>query len=269
MALNTDLFPLDIKNLPKIDALKTQKTPEAMFGRSAFQGIPTAGGGFGAANVPGSQEAQLNAEAVQGLKMEQGTPNPSGFVPYIPSVYGEPPKPSNIGYYAQNRNVQGLPALDAATAATPALIAETPATIAPPAAIAPAPKEMSNFEKAMAYSKATGSTSPEVIGTRFKNAFAGLNDETNAQAHTTVANAKTGASGGGLVDLGETTTYNQTLQPETKTKQYGMLDTSGALQRLNLPTIAAKAPLPPKADLKAGQAYPGYGTWTGTGFRPQ
>jgi len=42
-----------------------------------------------------------------------------------------------------------------------------------------------------------------------------------------------------------------------------------AWEPIKLPTIEKKTALPPKAELKAGQVYPGYGKWTGTGFLPQ
>jgi len=242
MALDTNTlpaFPIDIRKAavqPPINSL----------GRSFGIGLPTAAqtGGFGSGNAPGSREAQLNMESIQGLKMEQGTPNPSGFLPSLPTVYGESKKPDNLGFYGVNRAPQGLPTMEAAVAQSPEI---TTAPVA--AAVAPImapPKELSNFEKAKAYSTASPDQRPEVVGTRFQRAYTGLNQETAAQAQATKASGA--GSAGGILDLDETTTYNQQMQPETKTKHYGTLDASGALQRLNLPTIAAKEPS--QADLE-------------------
>jgi hypothetical protein len=76
-------------------------------------------------NTPASTPLgeKLNAESVQGRISEIGTPNPSGFVPHLPTVYG--PDQSSVPYsvttgVGSSTNSNGLPAIAAPVITAPA-----------------------------------------------------------------------------------------------------------------------------------------------------
>ena len=98
------------------------------------------------------QQIALNQQATQGRVNEIGTPNPSGFVPHLPTVYG--PDQSNVPFAVTNgvgssTNSNGLPTMAqtaeqpapqvpaAAPQALPAIAQTAPATAAKPAAVNP------------------------------------------------------------------------------------------------------------------------------------
>lgn len=238
--------------------------------------------------APLTREQKLNLESVQGLTLERGPVGqprvPTGTFGNLGDIQtsgtggdfamrigAAPTAVVTPSVYAMSHQLPTIaPEEPRATTAAPEVLPKEPATPATAAATKTATKELSNFEKAIAYSIAGGDQRPEVVGTRFQRAYQGLNAETAAQAAATHA----------------TTAQQQTMTPHviaqeeeidpltgmsTRNKNiYGTYNPeSKAWEPVKLPTIAAKAPLPPKADLKAGQVYPGYGKWTGTGFIPQ
>lgn len=164
-------------------------------------------------------------------------------------------------------------------AATPAPVAEkTPAPVATTAAAATEakPTAQSNWDKANEFAQqqaaaAGGDPNGSVYRTSLALALHGLNAETQAQAQDT--QAQTGR--GQQLMTPHVISQEEEIDPvtgmSTRNKNiYGTYnpETKG-WEPIKMPTIEKKAPLPPKADLKAGQVYPGYGKWTGTGFIPQ
>jgi hypothetical protein len=267
MALDT-AFPAD----------KKQPTQKDIFGLSSAQWLPKMGAGaqatptsavplpYGIQPVARTREEQLNLESIQGLKREQGTRTDFQPTQSIADFLGTRLAPAEEpagkgGFYAINRGVRGLPEIS-----PEAPVAEAPAALSTPvpASMAAAPAKTASQS---IIDWANQAPTSEQKGTRLGLAAKMM----GAEAQTTAASTPSGRSSlQGLQDLGVETTYNELGMPVQTTKRSALYDPStNTMVPIKLPTIAAKAPLPPKADLKSGQNYPGYGTWTGTGFRQQ
>ena len=102
--------------------------------------------------IPNPRGVALNQQSIQGRANEIGTPNPSGFVPHLPTVYG--PDQSSVPFSVTNgvgssTNSNGLPTMAqaaeqpvaqapaAAPQALPAIAPVVAATAAKPAAVNP------------------------------------------------------------------------------------------------------------------------------------
>jgi hypothetical protein len=262
MALDTNTLPA--LNPPNAQVAQTA-ADRAALARSFSLQNPLLAAGMDIATLPGRAAMGVANTALR-LPRALGAD-----IPFIPEAAFGGDSSSMTPYFDRLRT-QETPAEVAPAAPVAAPVApvkpETPAV-----GVSATPKPQSNWDIANAFATkqaAAAGGAPEIYRTSLALALKGLNAETAAQAQATSAGKERGGALAGLQDLGVETQYNEMGLPVQTTKRVATIDPgTGMLKEIKLPTIAAKAPLPPKADLKAGQAYPGYGTWTGTGFRPQ
>lgn len=259
---------LDTKTLPAVDPAAAQTEADRAALSKAFSlRNPLVAAGMDIATLPG-RGVMGAANTLLRIPRAMGAD-----IPFIPEAAFGGDSSSMTPYFDRLRTPAATP--EAPAIAPPEPVAPAPAAPATPTIAAPTPKAESNWEIANKFAlkqAAAAGGAGEVYRTSLKLALQGLNQETAAQAQATSAAKEPGGRSSlqGLQDLGVETQYNELGLPVQTTKRQAIYDpASNTMVPVKLPTIAAKAPLPPKADLKAGQNYPGYGTWTGTGFRQQ
>jgi len=261
MALDTNTLPT--LNTPDAQSAQTAADRAALAKAFSLQN-PLMAAGMDLATLPGRAAMGVTNTALR-LPRALGAD-----IPFIPEAAFGGNSSSMTPYFDRLRTQEAPAEVVPAAPAAPAAPTkpETPAVGA--SAIS---KPQSNWDIANAFATkqaAAAGGAPEIYRTSLALALKGLNAETAAQAQATSAGKERGGALAGLQDLGVETQYNEMGLPVQTTKRVATIDPgTGMLKEIKLPTIAAKAPLPPKADLKSGQVYPGYGTWTGTGFRPQ
>lgn len=115
-------------------ALDTAQLPTA----SSFQPpLPNSGLGLKMPLIPNPKGVLLNQQSVQGRANEIGTPNPAGFVPHLPSVFGS--DQSSVPYavttgVGSSTNSNSLPTIAATPQVAAPVPAAQPATTPAPAA---------------------------------------------------------------------------------------------------------------------------------------
>lgn len=248
---------LDTNTLPKITPEQAQTEADRAALSKAFSlKNPLVAAGMDIATLPG-RGVMGAANTLLRVPRALGVD-----IPFIPEAAFGGDSSSMTPYFDRLRTPAETPAVPAAETpvapAAPPVVPVTP-VVTPPAASKTASQAIIDW--------ANQAPTSEQKGTRLGLAAKMM----GAEAQTTAAATPSGRSSlQGLQDLGIETTYNELGMPVQTTRRTAIYDpTTNAMVPVKLPTIAAKAPLPPKADLKSGQNYPGYGTWTGTGFKQQ
>lgn len=261
MALNTDTLPqINAQNRVdlKIDPLAAQtEADRAALGGAFSLKNPLVAAGMDIATLPG-RGAMGAANTLLRLPRAMGAD-----IPFIPESAFGGDSSSMTPYFDRLRAPAEAPAAPVLGApVTPAAMPVTPAApgVAPPATSKTASQSIIDW--------ANQAPTSEQKGTRLALAAKMM----GAEAQTTSAAKEPGGRGSmqGLQDIGVETNYNEMGMPVQTTRRSAIYDpATNTMVPTKLPTIAAKASLPPKTELKSGQNYPGYGTWTGTGFRQQ